>query len=34
MPFTNRVHLNDTVFDQVKEFKDLGILTYSGSSRT
>ena len=26
-PFTNRVHLSDTVLDKVKEFKDLGLLT-------
>ena len=27
VPFTNRVHLSDTVLDKVKEFKDLGLLT-------
>ena len=27
VPFTNRVHMNDTVLEEVKEFKDLGILT-------
>ena len=26
-PFTNIVHINDTVLEEVKEFKDLGILT-------
>jgi len=29
-PFTNRVHLSDTVLDEVKEFKDLGLLTDNG----
>ena len=33
VPFTNRVHLIDTVLDEVKEFKDLGILTDNGLSR-
>ena len=28
--FTNRVHLGDTVLEEVKEFKDLGILTNNG----
>lgn len=32
MPFTNRVHLSDTVVDEVKDFKDLGILTDEGLS--
>ena len=32
VPFTNRVHLSDTVLDEVKEFKDLGILTDVGLS--
>lgn len=32
MPFTNRVHLSDTVLDEVKEFKDLGLFTDSGLS--
>ena len=32
MPFTNRVHLSDTVLDEVNEFKDLGILTDNGLS--
>ena len=27
VPFTSKVNLNDTVLDEVKEFKDLGILT-------
>ena len=27
VPFTNSVHMNDTVLEEVKEFKDLGILT-------
>jgi len=27
VPFTNRVHLSDTVLEEVKDFKDLGILT-------
>ena len=27
VPFTNSVHINDTVLEEVKEFKDLGILT-------
>ena len=27
VPFTNGVHMNDTVLEEVKEFKDLGILT-------
>ena len=27
LPFTNRVQLSDTVLEEVKEFKDLGILT-------
>ena len=31
-PFTNRVNLSDTVLDEVKEFKDLGILTDNGLS--
>ena len=26
-PFTNSGHINDTVLEEVKEFKDLGILT-------
>ena len=30
--FTNRVHLSDTVLEEVKEFKDLGILTNNGLS--
>lgn len=34
VPFANRVHLNDTVLDEVKEFKDLGILIDDGLSRT
>ena len=29
VPFTNRVHLNDTVLEEVMEFKDLGVLTYN-----
>ena len=32
VPFTNRVHLSDTVLEEVKEFKDLGILTNNGLS--
>ena len=32
--FANRVHLNDTVLDEVKEVKDLGTLTDDGLSRT
>ena len=28
VPFTNSVHMSDTVLEKVKEFKDLGILTY------
>jgi len=32
VPFTNRVQLSDTVLEEVKEFKDLGILTYNGLS--
>lgn len=32
VPFTNRVHLSDTVLDEVKDFKDLGILTDEGLS--
>ena len=27
VPFTSSVHMNDTVLEEVKEFKDLGILT-------
>ena len=27
VPFTNSVHMNDIVLEEVKEFKDLGILT-------
>ena len=27
VPFTNSVYMNDTVLEEVKEFKDLGILT-------
>ena len=27
LPFTNSVHINDTVLEEVKEFKDPGILT-------
>ena len=27
VPFTNSVDMNDTVLEEVKEFKDLGILT-------
>ena len=30
VPFTNRMHLSDTVLDEVKEFKDLRILTDNG----
>ena len=30
--FTNSVHMNDTVLEEVKEFKDLGILTNSSLS--
>ena len=32
MPFTNRVHLSDTVLEEVKGLKDLGILTDNGLS--
>ena len=32
VPFTNRVRLSDTVLEEVKEFKDLGILTINGLS--
>ena len=32
VPFTNRAHLSDTVLEEVKEFKDLGILTENGLS--
>ena len=32
VPFTNRVQLSDTVLEEVKEFKDLGILTNNGLS--
>ena len=31
-PFTNSVHMNDTILEEVKEFKDLGILTNSSLS--
>ena len=31
-PFTNTVHLSDTALEEVKEFKDLGILTENGLS--
>ena len=30
LPFNNRVQLSDTVLEEVKEFKDLGILTNDG----
>ena len=33
LPFTNRVHLSDTVLEEVKEFQDLGILTSNGLCR-
>ena len=32
VPFTNIVQLSDTVLEEVKEFKDLGILTNNGLS--
>ena len=32
VPFTNRVHLSDTVLNKVKECKDLGIVTDNGLS--
>ena len=32
VPFTNRVHLSDTVLEEVKEFTDLKILTDNGLS--
>ena len=32
VPFTNRVHLSDTVLEEVKGLKDLGILTDHGLS--
>ena len=33
VPFANRVHFNDMVLDEVKELKDLGILTDAGLPR-
>jgi len=32
VPFTNRVHLSDTVLEEVKDLKDLGILPYNALS--
>ena len=32
VPFTSRVHLSDTVLEDAKEFRDLGMLTNNGLS--